>query len=40
MRRSLQKLLDYKTKRILFAHGTPILSKATERLQALLDNKL
>lgn len=36
MRRSLQKLLDYKAERILFAHGTPILSKASERLQDLL----
>ena len=37
MRRSLRKLLDYQTERILFAHGTPILSRATERLRALLD---
>jgi glyoxylase-like metal-dependent hydrolase (beta-lactamase superfamily II) len=38
MRRSLRKLLDYKGKRILFAHGTPILSAASERLQALLNS--
>lgn len=37
MRRSLRKLLDYKAKRILFAHGTPILSGASERLRDLLD---
>jgi len=36
MRRSLRKLLDYKTERILFAHGTPILSEAGERLKQLL----
>jgi glyoxylase-like metal-dependent hydrolase (beta-lactamase superfamily II) len=36
MRRSLRKLLDYKTERILFAHGTPILSGASDRLQRLL----
>ena len=40
MRRSLQKLLDYKAERILFAHGTPILSSATERLRALLESNL
>ena len=38
MRRSLQKLLDYKAERILFAHGTPILSGASERLRGLLGN--
>ncbi len=38
MRRSLRKLLDYKAKRILFAHGTPILSAASERLRALLNS--
>jgi len=37
MRRSLRKLLDYKAERMLFAHGTPILSRASERLKALLD---
>src|SRR5580765_2460066 len=31
MRRSLRKLLDYKAERILFAHGTPVLSGASER---------
>ena len=40
MRRSLQKLLDYKAERILFAHGTPILSRATERFRGLLDSNL
>jgi len=39
MRRSLQKLLDYKAERILFAHGTPILTGASERLQHLLDSQ-
>ena len=38
MRRSLRKLLDYKAKRILFAHGAPILSAASERLGALLNS--
>jgi glyoxylase-like metal-dependent hydrolase (beta-lactamase superfamily II) len=38
MRRWLRKLLDYKAKRILFAHGSPILSDAGERLRALLDS--
>jgi glyoxylase-like metal-dependent hydrolase (beta-lactamase superfamily II) len=37
IRRSLRKLLDYKAERMLFAHGTPILSRASERLRALLD---
>lgn len=36
MRRSLRKLLDYKAERMLFAHGTPILSGASDRLRALL----
>jgi glyoxylase-like metal-dependent hydrolase (beta-lactamase superfamily II) len=36
MRRSLRKLLDYKAERILFAHGTPILSGGRERLKGLL----
>ena len=40
MCRSLQKLLDYKAERILFAHGTPILSNASERLRGLLDSNL
>ena len=38
MRRSLRKLLDYKAERIFFAHGMPILSGASNRLQGLLDN--
>jgi metallo-beta-lactamase superfamily protein len=36
MRRSLPKLLDYAFERILFAHGTPILSGARERVAQLL----
>ena len=36
MRRSLAKLLDYSFERMLFAHGTPIQSRANERLAALL----
>jgi glyoxylase-like metal-dependent hydrolase (beta-lactamase superfamily II) len=39
MRRSLRKLLDHKAKRILFAHGAPILSAASERLLALLNSR-
>jgi glyoxylase-like metal-dependent hydrolase (beta-lactamase superfamily II) len=38
MRRSLQKLLDYEAERILFAHGTPISSGASDRLRGLLGN--
>ena len=38
MRRSLRRLLDYKAERILFAHSTPILSGASNRLQALLSD--
>jgi glyoxylase-like metal-dependent hydrolase (beta-lactamase superfamily II) len=38
MRRSLRKLLDYKAERILFAHGMPILSSASDRLRGLLDS--
>jgi len=38
MRRSLQKLLAYKAERMLFAHGTPILSGASDRLRRLLDS--
>ncbi len=37
MRRSLQKLLDYSFERILFAHGTPIVSRAHSRLVELLN---
>jgi glyoxylase-like metal-dependent hydrolase (beta-lactamase superfamily II) len=40
MRRSLRKLLDYQVERILFGHGTPILSGADKRLRALLDSDL
>lgn len=36
MRRSLKKLLDYPFERILFAHGTPILSGARARVEQLL----
>jgi len=36
LRRSLRKLLDYRAERLLFAHGTPILSGATTRLCELL----
>ena len=36
MRRSLGKLLDYAFDRMLFAHGTPILSGARARLEQLL----
>jgi glyoxylase-like metal-dependent hydrolase (beta-lactamase superfamily II) len=38
MRRSLRKLLDYKAERILFAHGTPIVSDASERLRGLFES--
>jgi hypothetical protein len=40
MRRSLRKLLAYKAERMLFAHGLPILSEASERLQGLLNGSL
>jgi hypothetical protein len=40
MRRSLRKLLTRKAERMLFAHGSPILSRAGERLQQLLDADL
>lgn len=36
MRRSLPRLLDYPFERMLFAHGTPILSGARARLELLL----
>lgn len=36
MRRSLRRLLDFSFARLLFAHGTPILSSARSRLEALL----
>src|SRR6266700_6339975 len=38
MRRSLRKLLDHRAQRMLFAHGTPILSDASQKLRALLDS--
>jgi glyoxylase-like metal-dependent hydrolase (beta-lactamase superfamily II) len=40
MHRSLRKLLDHKVERIFFAHGMPIVSGATERLQILLNSSL
>jgi len=36
MRRSLRRLLDWPFERLLFAHGTPILVSACERLERLL----
>jgi hypothetical protein len=36
MRKSLAKLLDYSFERMLFAHGTPIQSRARQQLEALL----
>jgi hypothetical protein len=38
MRHSLRKLLHYRAERMFFAHGTPILSKAGERLKHLLND--
>jgi glyoxylase-like metal-dependent hydrolase (beta-lactamase superfamily II) len=38
MRRSLRKLLDHDFERLLFAHGTPIIDQARQRLTALLEN--
>jgi glyoxylase-like metal-dependent hydrolase (beta-lactamase superfamily II) len=40
MHRSLRTLLAYKVKRMLFAHGLPILFKASDRLRQLLDSDL
>lgn len=37
MRRSLRKLLDCQAERIFFAHGSPITTRAGERLRQLLD---
>jgi glyoxylase-like metal-dependent hydrolase (beta-lactamase superfamily II) len=37
MRRSLRKLLGFEVERMLFAHGTPLLSDASARLRQLLD---
>ena len=36
MRRALRALLDLQFERILFAHGTPIISRGRERLGQLL----
>jgi glyoxylase-like metal-dependent hydrolase (beta-lactamase superfamily II) len=38
LRRSLRKLLNYKAKRMLFAHGAPIISGASDRLRGLLNS--
>ena len=38
MRKSLRKLLEYNFERMLFAHGTPICSKARDRLRSLLES--
>jgi len=40
MQRSLRKLLACRAERMLFAHGIPILSGASERLRGLLDSDL
>jgi len=40
MRQSLRKLLACRAQRMLFAHGIPILSGASDRLQCLLDGDL
>jgi hypothetical protein len=37
LRKSLPKLLDHSFERMLFAHGTPILSGARQRLEQLLE---
>ena len=39
MRSSLGKLLNKPAARMLFAHGMPILSNATERLRLLLESQ-
>ena len=39
MQRSLRKLLDYKARQMFFAHGVPILTDASKRLQRLLDSQ-
>jgi metallo-beta-lactamase superfamily protein len=38
MRRSLRRLLDYRFEKLLFAHGTPILSRGMARFQELLNS--
>lgn len=40
LRKSLAKLLDYSFERMVFAHGTPIMSSARARLEALLRSEL
>ena len=40
MHRTLRELLACKAERMLFAHGTPILSGASDRLKDLLDSDL
>jgi glyoxylase-like metal-dependent hydrolase (beta-lactamase superfamily II) len=40
MRRSLSQLLKFPAERLIFAHGTPIVAGATERLKQLLDGDL
>jgi hypothetical protein len=40
MRRSLRKLLSLEVERMLFAHGTPLLSRASARLGQVLDSTL
>jgi glyoxylase-like metal-dependent hydrolase (beta-lactamase superfamily II) len=40
MRRSLRKLLRYEAERMFFAHGSPILSGASDRLNGLLESNL
>jgi Metallo-beta-lactamase superfamily len=37
MRRSLRKLLAFEAERMLFAHGTPILTAASDRLRELIN---
>ncbi len=39
MRQSLRSLLDFEFQRLLFAHGTPIVTRARSRLVELLDGQ-
>ncbi|MBA3830283.1 MAG: hypothetical protein H0X34_00010 [Chthoniobacterales bacterium] len=39
MRRSLRQLLDFSFERLLFAHGTPIVSSARTKLEVLLADR-
>ena len=39
MKKSLRRLLDVEAQQIFFAHGSPILSNATARLQGLLQSE-